>query len=97
MFKIDKVGVRHIGDYESKIDELKAKLIEYDWTKDISLACDICKWLHKELIKQPKIAALKVGLIGYSKSKDTALASEICEWLYKELIKQPKKIEVKEG
>lgn len=45
----------------SKIDELKVKLIEYSRTKDIALACDICKWLHKELIKQPKKIEVKEG------------------------------------
>ena len=45
----------------SNIDWLEAKLIEYDWTKDIALACDICKWLHKELIKQPKKIEVKEG------------------------------------
>lgn len=56
-----KPSKNNIGDNMSKIDELKAKLIEYDWTKDIALACDICKWLHKELIKQPKKIEVKEG------------------------------------
>lgn len=51
----------NIGDNMSKIDELKIKLIEYGRTKDIALACDICKWLHKELIKQPKKIEVKEG------------------------------------
>lgn len=54
MSNIDWLEVRHIGDNMSKLDELKAKLIEYDWTKDIALACDICRWLRKELFKQPR-------------------------------------------
>lgn len=45
----------------SKIDELKVKLIEYSRTKDIALASDICKWLYKELIKQPKKIEVKEG------------------------------------
>lgn len=45
----------------SKIDELKAELIEYSRTKDIALASDICRWLHKELIKQPKKIEVKEG------------------------------------
>lgn len=61
MSNIDWLEVRHTRDNMSKIDELKAKLIEYDWTKDIALACDICKWLHKELIKQPKKIEVKEG------------------------------------
>lgn len=54
MSNIDWLEVKRVGNNMSKIDELKAKLIEYDWTKDIALACDICKWLRKELFKQPK-------------------------------------------
>ena len=44
-----------------KLDELKVKLIEYSRTKDIALAGEICKWLHKELIKQPKKIEVKEG------------------------------------
>lgn len=45
----------------SKIDELKVKLAEHSRTKDIALASDICKWLQKELIKQPKKIEVKEG------------------------------------
>lgn len=56
-----KPSKNNIGDNMSKIDELKVKLIEYSRTKDIALASDICKWLHKELIKQPKKIEVKEG------------------------------------
>lgn len=45
----------------TQLDELKVKLIEYSRTKDIALASEICKWLHKELIKQPKKIEVKEG------------------------------------
>lgn len=45
----------------SKIDELKVKLIEYSRTKDIALANDICHWLYRELIKEPKKIEVKEG------------------------------------
>lgn len=43
----------------TKLDELKVKLIQYNRTKSISEANDICHWLYKELVKEPKKIEVK--------------------------------------
>jgi hypothetical protein len=45
----------------TKLDELKVKLIQYNRTKSITIANDICRWLYKELIKEPKKIEVKEG------------------------------------
>jgi hypothetical protein len=45
----------------TKLDEFKVKLIQYNRTKSITEAHDICRWLYKELIKEPKKIEVKEG------------------------------------
>lgn len=49
----------------SKLTLLKVKLIQYKRTKSIALgialADDICNWLSKELLKEPKKIVVKEG------------------------------------
>lgn len=45
----------------TKLDELKVKLVQYNRTRSIAKATSICKWLHKELIKEPKKIEVKEG------------------------------------
>ncbi len=45
----------------TKLDKLKIKLIQHNRTKSIAMANDICRWLYKELIKEPKKIEVKEG------------------------------------
>lgn len=45
----------------SKLDQLKVKLTQYKRTRSIALANDICNWLSKELLKEPKKIEVKEG------------------------------------
>jgi hypothetical protein len=42
-----------------KITQLRVKLIEHRRTKSLSLATDICEWLEKELLHEPKKIEIK--------------------------------------
>ena len=45
----------------SKLTLLKVKLTQYKRTKSVALAADICNWLSKELLKEPKKIVVKEG------------------------------------
>lgn len=45
----------------TRLDRLKIELIKYNRSRSITKAVDICEWLCKELIREPKKIEVKEG------------------------------------
>lgn len=45
----------------TRLDKLKIELIKYNRSRSIAKAVDICEWLYKELIKEPRKIEVKEG------------------------------------
>ena len=62
IFRKHYAGATSIGACEmTKLEQLKIALIEFNRSKSIAKATSICKWLHEELIKEPKKIEVKEG------------------------------------
>ena len=45
----------------TRLDELKVMLIKQHRTRSISDAVDICEWLYKRIVKEPRKIEVKEG------------------------------------